>query len=584
MSTRRNQAQWLSTAVLAMLFLPGAQAQRKSAPAPRAAAPAYHPATVTPNHSATAANRSSTTHPTTGAMRPTAAHPAPMHTAPAHPESVHPTGVRTADGGTRERRADGGSEFHGAHGEQARFDRSGHVREIHSGNMHIEHGPGGMRHVEMERADHSRMVMDGHGRGYVQRSYMYRGHAFYHRDYFVNGRRYSRFYRPYYYHGVYLTGYMPGSYYAPGFYGWAYAPWGSPVAYVWGWGAAPWYDYYGPYFAPYPVYATASLWLTDYLIAQSLQDAYQQGVAVGAAGYAKLNEGDTSVSNSGLAHLVYASYSLSGGWDRPTSGAGATVLTPQIKQLIANEVESDLAAKKDAAQHDGGDSTSSGGGLAQLLSDGKEHVFVVATSVSTTAAGQDCVLTEGDVLQSGIVPAANATAIDLTVLASKKQDCRKGSSVSVSFEDLQEMQNHLMATVDQGLGELADHPGQGGLPAPAASLRAQTDAPYASGAPTSDPNVDQELAQGELAASQTEQAVLSEAAPVGSAQQLAVGGAPEAAKSSAEPITIALGQTPAQVTATKGVPRQIVSLGAKQIYVYQDMKIYFVGNKVSDVK
>jgi hypothetical protein len=49
-------------------------------------------------------------------------------------------------------------------------------------------------------------------------------------------------------------------------------------------------------------------------------------------------------------------------------------------------------------------------------------------------------------------------------------------------------------------------------------------------------------------------------------------------------ITIALGQTPAQVTANKGAPRQIVSLGAKQIYVYSDMKVYFVGNKVSDVK
>jgi hypothetical protein len=261
------------------------------------------------------------------------------------------------------------------------------------------------------------------------------------------------------------------------------------------------------------------------------------------------------------------------------------VLTPQIKQLIANEVQSDLAAKKeDAAQHGGGDSASPGGGLAQLLSDGKEHVFVVATGVSTTAAGQDCVLTEGDVLQSGAVPAANATSVDLTVLASKKQDCRKGTSVSVSFEDLQEMQNHLMATVDQGLGELADHPGQGGLPAPAASLRAQTDSPYASAAPASDSNVEQELAQGELEANQTEQAVLSQAAPAGSAQQLAVGGAPGAAKSSAAPITIALGQTPAQVTASKGAPRQIVSLGAKQIYVYPDMKIYFVGNKVSDVK
>ena len=49
-------------------------------------------------------------------------------------------------------------------------------------------------------------------------------------------------------------------------------------------------------------------------------------------------------------------------------------------------------------------------------------------------------------------------------------------------------------------------------------------------------------------------------------------------------VTIALGQTTAQVTANKGAPRQIVNLGAKQIYVYSDMKIYFVGNKVSNVQ
>jgi hypothetical protein len=50
------------------------------------------------------------------------------------------------------------------------------------------------------------------------------------------------------------------------------------------------------------------------------------------------------------------------------------------------------------------------------------------------------------------------------------------------------------------------------------------------------------------------------------------------------PVLIALGQTPAQVTASKGAPSQIVNLGRKQVYVYPDMKITFVGNKVSDVK
>ncbi|WP_232298894.1 hypothetical protein [Granulicella tundricola] len=66
-------------------------------------------------------------------------------------------------------------------------------------------------------------------------------------------------------------------------------------------------------------------------------------------------------------------------------------------------------------------------------------------------------------------------------------------------------------------------------------------------------------------------------APVGGA------GITQAAPQSAPP-TVALGQTPAQVTATMGAPAQIIDLGAKQIYKYPDMKIIFVNGKVSDVQ
>jgi len=51
-----------------------------------------------------------------------------------------------------------------------------------------------------------------------------------------------------------------------------------------------------------------------------------------------------------------------------------------------------------------------------------------------------------------------------------------------------------------------------------------------------------------------------------------------------DPKEIKLGQTPAQVTAAVGQPDKIITLGAKKIYVYKDMKIIFVGGKVSDVQ
>ena len=48
--------------------------------------------------------------------------------------------------------------------------------------------------------------------------------------------------------------------------------------------------------------------------------------------------------------------------------------------------------------------------------------------------------------------------------------------------------------------------------------------------------------------------------------------------------TIQLGQTIDQVKATLGQPEKIVDLGKKQIYVYKDIKVTFMGGKVSDVQ
>jgi|HubBroStandDraft_1064217.scaffolds.fasta_scaffold192804_2 hypothetical protein len=52
----------------------------------------------------------------------------------------------------------------------------------------------------------------------------------------------------------------------------------------------------------------------------------------------------------------------------------------------------------------------------------------------------------------------------------------------------------------------------------------------------------------------------------------------------AEPQQIEKGQTPDQVKAALGTPDKIVTLGAKQIYVYKDLKVTFVNGKVSDVE
>jgi hypothetical protein len=52
----------------------------------------------------------------------------------------------------------------------------------------------------------------------------------------------------------------------------------------------------------------------------------------------------------------------------------------------------------------------------------------------------------------------------------------------------------------------------------------------------------------------------------------------------AEPQTIQMGMTTDQVQGTLGQPEKIVNLGAKQIYVYKDLKVTFFGGKVVDVQ
>jgi len=51
-----------------------------------------------------------------------------------------------------------------------------------------------------------------------------------------------------------------------------------------------------------------------------------------------------------------------------------------------------------------------------------------------------------------------------------------------------------------------------------------------------------------------------------------------------DPKTIALGQTTDQVIGNFGQPDKVIKLGAKQSYIYTDMKVSFVGGKVADVQ
>jgi hypothetical protein len=440
--------------------------------------------------------------------------------------------------------------YRGRDGSEARFRHDGTIREVHTRDMTIIHRPGGSRTVIVERPDRSRIVVNRFGHGYVQRPFLYRGHEFAHRTYFYRGQPYALYYRGYAYRGVTLHGYVPYRYYSPAFYGWAYRPWYRPVRYSWGWGGSPWYGYYGRYyFTPYAAYPSASFWLTDYLISASLQAAYEE-------------------------RLANQSYYSSG-------PSGAVMLSPEVKDQISNEVQRQLALENSESRVAvNGDLDMNSSGLPRMLAEtspSNPRIFVVAGSLDVTDnQGQDCTLTEGDVLRLSTPPAPDATAAFLQVLATKNQSCAKGSMVSVSFEDLQEMQNHMRATIDRGLQDLQSH--QGGLPVPPANAAAApVQASFAPIAPPPDANASSELQQQARAADAADREVLNEV------NQADNSGAASGA-SSTQPDEISLGQTIGEVEAILGKPKQIVNLGAKKMYIYPSMKITFVDGKVSDVQ
>ena len=353
------------------------------------------------------------------------------------------------------------------------------IHDPHNG-IDIHYGPNGVRRIVQERPDHSRVFAE-RGSGYVQHPYMFRGRELAQRTYWEHGHEFAHFYSRTTYRGVPLEIYAPVRFYSPGFYGWAYARWPVSVHYTWEWRTKSWYRAYNGYFVPYPAYDDGAYWLTDYLIANSLEAAYA------AQARAQMTAGDTPA------------------------------LSPDVKAAIADEVRSELqqeAAAAKANATDPGDPPDDGG-ISTLLTDGNSHVFVAGSDLDVAdGSGNECAISAGDVLQVRAAPAPGAQAVNATVLASKGgSECATGMMFRVALSDLQEMQNYMRETVDQGMADLQGHQGTGNLPsAPPAAQGSAVSAGFAASAPPPDANVQSEInAQAALADQAERDAVVADA-------------------------------------------------------------------------
>jgi hypothetical protein len=190
------------------------------------------------------------------------------------------------------------------------------------------------------------------------------------------------------------------------------------------------------------------------------------------------------------------------------------VLTPDVQQQVANEIKNQVALENAEAQQNAQGQTPdpASSGVARMLGDGQPHVFVVDNPLDVVdASGAECALGSGDVLKTIAPPAATDTTASLTVLASNPNECALSDSVAVNFDDLQEMQNHMRQTIDQGLDTLQQNQGQPGVPAapPAAADTTPAPAAFAPLAPPPDPNATAEVSQQDQ---QGNQVVASDAA------------------------------------------------------------------------
>ena len=367
-------------------------------------------------------------------------------------------------------------------GTKANFDRSGYIKTIHSRTgMTISHGAHGERRFESRQPDGGRVVGFGHGRGFTEHGYVRAGHPYMRRTYFSGGRRYAYAYRGYYWHGHPYYLYVSPYYYGPAYYAWAYGPWASPVAFDWGWGAAPWYGFSGYYFAPSPAYDSAALWLADYMLAANLQAAYEARAQANAAGAASSD-----------------------------AAGGQATITPELKQLIAEEVRAQIAAEKAAADNP---ETAAPVGIAPPSAgeSGSEELpaaldqslktFVVSTVLSESMPdGTECSLSPGDILtRIQDTPDANQS-VKVSVASSQRNDCAAGTQIAVAVTDLQDMHNDFRAKISEGLAKLAENQGKKGIPS-----GPPTDAKLnPNGQAQPDPSIDAALKAQQEEASQAE--------------------------------------------------------------------------------
>jgi len=269
--------------------------------------------------------------------------------------------------------------------------------------------------------------------------------------------------------------FVPAVRYPAVYYAWALAAWPRPVAYAWGWQVQPWYPMYGSLFTPYPVYTSPDLWMTDYIIAQSMQTAYQAQTAVPVSDPPALGATATAVPDSGVTAPAAESNDAapapqpSGAPPAPqasdTPSATAAMppaITPQVKAQLNAQIKVQLREQQAAAATPATLTTQSTPPALR-----SNHVFfqvVQPLSVPLGTANGHCSLSANDYIKRTGGMSNDDWMIPVVVELSRTSDCPEGLQTRVGLNDLNAMENEQEAQVMEAMRAASKRMGPNGPP------------------------------------------------------------------------------------------------------------------------
>jgi hypothetical protein len=407
-------------------------------------------------------------------------HPAARHTVAAqqshraHP--AHTQSVRTAPRWD----ASHPHEFAGASDHRETVPSGSAVRALHPAAPGLVHNSPavGSFHVTRYGNTLSGTVERTVRPGFVSRTFVSGGHVLYTHVY--QQHVWHQFGRAF----AYDTFVPPVRYPAP-YYAWALGVWPHPISYAWGWHAQPWYPMYGALFVPYPVYTSPDLWMTDYILAQSMQTAYQAQTAAptaqpslpAAPAAAPPDWNATPVAQPGdvapapqsgdappVAQPIDAESMLQTAGISYQPPAAPPAITPQIKAQLDAQIKVQLQDQQAAAATPVSLTTQTQSTPPALK---PNHVFfqvVQRLEVPSGSGNHYCSLSADDYIKRTGGMSADDWTIPVVVELSGPSDCPAGLHTRIGLNDLNAMENEQEAQVMQAMQAASQSMGPNGPP------------------------------------------------------------------------------------------------------------------------